>query len=98
MPGKARFLVAEKDDVIWQKLEEESDAWFGSVRTSAKCREVGNFMLKHKDVKPELMHRVIRGGYNVVYRLEFQDGTSLAMRVPIKGIDPWISSLAEVFS
>lgn len=88
MPGKARFLVAEKDDFVWQKLEEDSDAWYASVRTSETCRMVGNFMSKYKDAKPELMHTVIRGGYNVVYRLEFEDGTSLVIRIPIKGIIP----------
>ena len=86
MPPKPRFLCAEKDDLVWQKLEEDSDAWYASVRTSEKCREVGNFMVKYKDAKPELMHTVVRGGYNVVYRLEFSDGASLVMRVPIKGI------------
>lgn len=85
MPGKGRFLCSEKDDLVWQKLEEDSDAWYESVRTKETCGKVGNFMLKYKDAKPELMHTVIRGGYNVVYRLEFEDGTSLIMKVPIKG-------------
>lgn len=88
MPGKARFLVAEKDDLVWQKLEEDSDAWYASIRTSEMCRGVGNFMMKYKDAKPELMHTVVRGGFNVVYRLDFKDGTSLVMRVPIKGTIP----------
>lgn len=86
MPPKPRFLCSEKDDLTWQKLEEDSDAWYETIRTTDKCREVGNFMLKYKNAKPELMHTVVRGGYNVVYRLEFEDGTSLIMRVPIKGI------------
>ncbi|KAL1865594.1 hypothetical protein VTK73DRAFT_5133 [Phialemonium thermophilum] len=86
MPSKRRYLRSTKDDLTWQRLEEESDAWYDSIRTRDKCREVGNFLMKYKDVKPELMHTVLRGGYNVVYRLEFQDGTSLIMRVPIQGV------------
>jgi hypothetical protein len=86
MPPKPRFLCSEKDDLIWQKLEEDSDAWYETIRTTEKFREVRKFMLKYKDAKPELMHTVVRGGYNVVYRLEFEDGTSLIMRVSIEGI------------
>lgn len=88
MPRKSRYLCTGKDDLIWQKLEEDSDAWYKSVRTREKCREVGQFMLKYKHAKPELMHAVVKGGYNVLYRLEFEDRTSLIMRVPIRGIVP----------
>ena len=93
MPGKARFLCSEKDDLVWQKLEEDSDAWYESIRTSETCREVGRFMLKYKEdgAKPELMHAVVKGGYNVIYRLEFEDETSLIMRIPIKGIYLFLS-------
>lgn len=86
MSSKPRYLSSGKDDLVWQKLEDESDAWYESVCTSETYRAVGRFMLKYKDAKAELMHTAVRGGYNVVYRLEFQDGTSLIMRVPIKGI------------
>ena len=93
MPPKPRYLFSEKDDLIWQKLEDDSDAWYESVRTSETYREVGRFILKYKEdgVKADRMHTVVKGGYNVIYRLEFQDGTSLVMRVPIKGIDLSIS-------
>lgn len=91
MPTKGRYFCSEKDDLIWQKLEEDSDAWYESIRTTETCREVGKFMNKFKDAKPELMHTVVRGGYNVVYRLKFEDKTSLITRVPIKGIVPQLS-------
>jgi hypothetical protein len=88
MPSKPRYLCAQKDDLIWQKLEEDSDTRYASICTSETYRKVGNFILKYKDVKPESMHKAVRGGYNVVYRLEFEDKTPLIMRVPIKGIIP----------
>ncbi len=88
MPSKPRYLCAQKDDLIWRRLEEDSDAWYTSICTSETYRKVGNFILKYKDVKPESMHKAVRGGYNVVYRLEFGGSTSLVMRVPIKGIIP----------
>ena len=49
MPSKSRYLCAQKDDLIWQKLEEGSDA---SICTSEAYRKVSNFILKYKDVKP----------------------------------------------
>ena len=89
MPSKPRYLSSEKDDLVWLKLDEDSDAWYESVRTSETYREVAKFMSQYyKDAKAVELHSTIRGGYNVVYRLEFQDGRSLIMRVPIKGITP----------
>ncbi|XXH01671.1 hypothetical protein Hte_008031 [Hypoxylon texense] len=35
------------------------------------------------------MHPVIKGGYNIVYRLEYKDGTSAIMRIPIKDVVPF---------
>ncbi|KAK4208067.1 hypothetical protein QBC37DRAFT_432541 [Rhypophila decipiens] len=35
------------------------------------------------------MHHVIKGGYNLVYRLEYEDGHSVVMRVPIKDLVPF---------
>ncbi|KPM44173.1 hypothetical protein AK830_g2389 [Neonectria ditissima] len=70
MPAKARFLCMDKDDLVWQKLDEDTDQWEKSVRTE----------------EPELMHAAVRGGYNLIYRLEYKDGSSAIMRVPIKGV------------
>lgn len=85
MPSKYRYFSSERDDLIWGKLEEDSDSSCKSLCTSETYRKVGKFMRQYKDAKPERVHTAIRGGYNVVYRLEFDDGTSLIMRVPIKG-------------
>ena len=49
-----------------------------------------------KNGKPKKMHPVIKGGYNLVYRLEFEDGTSLIMRVPIKGEGDKLPALVEL--
>lgn len=85
MPAKARFLCMERDDLVWQKLDEDTDQWDKSIRTNEVYRSVGNFILKYKDAPPELMHLPVRGAYNTVYRLEYKDGSSVIMRVPIKG-------------
>ena len=86
---QTQTCLLAKDDLIWQNLEEESDSWCESLSTSETYREVGNFLFKYKKhVKPEHTHPVARGGYNIVYHLEFQDGTLLIMRVPIKSTAP----------
>lgn len=75
----------DKDDVVWQELDEATDEWLKLIRTEQVYRAVGNLILKYKDGQAELMHAVIKGGYNVIYRLEYKDGSSVVMRIPIKG-------------
>ena len=75
-----------KDDLIWEKLDEKIDEWDKLGRTTETYRAVGNFILKYRDGQPEVMHSAVKGGYNVVYRLEYKDGSSVIMRVPIKGL------------
>lgn len=89
MSPKPRFLSMDKDDLIWQKLDEATDAWHISICTKEMYRAVGNFILQHKEGQAELMHPVVKGGYNVVYRLEYKDGSSVVMRIPIKGTVPF---------
>lgn len=76
----------DKDDLVWEKLDEATDKWVASIRTKETYRAVGNLILKHKNGQAELMHPAIKGGYNIVYRLEYKDSTSAIMRVPIRGI------------
>jgi hypothetical protein len=86
MPRKPRFLLMDKDNIIWQKPEDDFDEWMESARKTHTYRAVGNFILKHKPGQAEVMHQVIKGGYNVFYRREYKDGTSVVMRVPIPGV------------
>ena len=85
MPAKARIFCMDKDDLVWEKLDEGTDRWDESIRTSEVYRAVGKLILNYKDGQPELMHPAVKGGYNTAYRLEYKDGTSAIMRVPIKG-------------
>lgn len=75
----------DKDDLVWEKLDEATDKWGTSVRTKETYRAVGELILKYRNGQAELMHPVIKGGYNIVYRLQYKDGTSAIMRVPISG-------------
>ncbi|KAB5576254.1 phosphotransferase family protein [Coniochaeta sp. 2T2.1] len=85
MPPKPRFVCMGKDDLVWEKLDEATDKWVASIRTKETYRAVGSLILKHKNGQAERMHPAVKGGYNVVYRLEYKDGTSAIMRVPIRG-------------
>lgn len=85
MTPSTRFFCMDKDDLVWQRFEEGVDEWEKSTRTNETYRAVGKLILRYKDGEPEVMHLAIRGGYNIVYRLEYQDGSSVVMRVPIKG-------------
>lgn len=46
-------------------------------------RALGKFILKFTEGKPEQIRPPVKGGYNVVLRLEYKDVTSVIMRVPI---------------
>jgi hypothetical protein len=72
-----------KDDKIWEALEEMEDNWLATIKSDMH-RAVGMFILKQKSGKVERIHPVIQGGYNLIFRLEYQDGSSVAMKVPIK--------------
>ncbi|KAG9252416.1 phosphotransferase family protein [Emericellopsis atlantica] len=87
MPPKKRFLRMEKDDLIWEKLEEDVDEWNRSIRTNELYHAVANMILKYtsKDGQPMQLHTPVWGAYNKVYRLEYKDGSSVVMRVPMQG-------------
>lgn len=76
----------DKDDLAWEKLDEATDKWVASIRTKETYRAVGNLIPKYKNGQAGLMHPAAKGGYNIVYRLEYKDGTSVIMRVPIRGM------------
>ncbi|KAK0384725.1 hypothetical protein NLU13_7203 [Sarocladium strictum] len=89
MPPKPRFLCMDKDDVVWRQVDNATDEWDKFIRTNEIYRAVGNLILQYRNGQPEVMHRVVKGGYNIIYRLEYSDGSSAIMRIPIKGIVPF---------
>ncbi|CAK7234017.1 hypothetical protein SBRCBS47491_008807 [Sporothrix bragantina] len=89
MPYEPRRTCADKDDLIWEKLDERIDEWYKSVRTNDMYRAVARFILKYKPGDVELMHRALKGAYNITYRLEYKNSSSVIMRIPIKGSVPF---------
>lgn len=75
----------DKDDLVWRELDKATDEWDISIRTEETYRAVGNLILSYMGGQAELMHPVVKGGYNIVYRLEYKDGSSAVMRIPIRG-------------
>ncbi|KAI0165358.1 phosphotransferase family protein [Hypoxylon sp. FL1284] len=89
MPSKPRYVSSDQDDIIWQKLEEDTDDALKHIRSKETYLAVAGVILKHRNGTAKELHPVIKGGYNIVYRLEYEDGTSIIMRIPIKGVVPF---------
>lgn len=75
-----------QDDLAWEKGDEESETWERSLLKAQVYRDIGSFINKYRPGEPVELHRPIRGGYNIFYRLEYKDGSSAALRIPCKGI------------
>lgn len=49
------------------------------------CQEVEKLILKNRPGEIRALHAPVKGGYNITYRLEYEDGISVIMRDPIPG-------------
>lgn len=77
----------DKDDLAWEKSDEEVESWERSLHNAEIYRGVAHLIMKYKPGEAVELHRPIRGGYNIFYRLEYKDGSSAAMRIPCKGFE-----------
>lgn len=75
-----------KDDIAWGKNDEEADSWEKSLRNAETYRRIACLIVKYRPGEAVELHRPVRGGYNINFRLRYKDGTSALMRVPCKGI------------
>ncbi|KAF5648011.1 phosphotransferase family [Fusarium sp. NRRL 52700] len=82
MPPKLRYVRMDMDDLAWERNDTELEEWEWSLNKATIYRDIANFILKHRPGKAVELHRPIKGGYNVFYRLEYADGTSAAIRIP----------------
>ncbi|KAM0303906.1 hypothetical protein ACHAPM_003479 [Fusarium culmorum] len=67
----------------WDDLACRADAWERSQLNADIFHAVTNFINKHRPGKAVELHKPIRGGYNVCYRLDYEDGSSVVLRIPI---------------
>lgn len=79
----------DRDDLAWEQNDETSDAWERSLHDAQTYRDIAAVILKYRPGEAVELHRPTRGGYNIVYRLEYEDGSSAAMRIPYKGCQNW---------
>jgi hypothetical protein len=86
MPPKPRYLSSPKDDLAWEKSDKVAEEWERELQKNELLMAIGALILKYRPGEALQIHRPIRGGYNVCYRMEYKDGSSVAMRVPCKGI------------
>ncbi|KND87319.1 hypothetical protein TOPH_08058 [Tolypocladium ophioglossoides CBS 100239] len=57
-----------------------------SLHNAETYRATANLILKYRPGEAVELHKQIKGGYNIFYRLEYKDGSSAAMRIPCKGV------------
>jgi hypothetical protein len=76
----------ERDDVIWEKVEDDLEKWELSVNNAVIYRAVAALIPKYRPGDAIELHMPIKGGYNAFYRLEYKDGSSVGMRIPCQGI------------
>lgn len=85
MPPKPRLILQSKDDLAWERSDEKFEKWEATIHNKAMYHAIADFILKHKPGEVVELHKPIVGGYNITYRLEYKDGSSVAFRVPCKG-------------
>ncbi|KAK3315733.1 phosphotransferase family protein [Apodospora peruviana] len=86
---KPRLLCMERDDLVLQERNTAAEKWLQTARSKQVYSAVRDLVLEHKHGQPKRVYPVVKGGYNIVYRVEYMDGTSVVMRVPIKGLVPF---------
>lgn len=87
MPPKLRYVRMEKDDLAWEKSDQDIEAWERSLNKSHIYRGIASLINKYRPGEAVELHKPIRGGYNAFYRLEYKDGSSAGMRIPCKGTE-----------
>ncbi|KAI3321625.1 phosphotransferase family protein [Xylariaceae sp. AK1471] len=86
MAPKPRYVSMSRDDLAWEENDKETETWERSLHKSEIYRAIANLIKKYRPGEAVELHKAIRGGYNIFYRLEYKDGSSAAMRIPSKGI------------
>ncbi|KAI1128633.1 phosphotransferase family protein [Nemania abortiva] len=86
MAPKLRPMSMSRDDLAWEENDNEADSWERSLHKKDLYLAIASFIKKHRPGDAVELHKPIRGGYNIFYRLEYKDGSSAALRIPCKGI------------
>lgn len=52
MPPKPRYVRMEKDDLAWEKSDEEVDKWERSLHNAETYRAITNLIIKYRPGEP----------------------------------------------
>lgn len=85
MASTDRFLQMDFDDLRWERYEKRVEEWEKSLHRAAVYRQIGQLINKYRPGKPVELHKPIKGGFNVFFRLEYEDGSSAGLRIPLPG-------------
>lgn len=75
-----------KDELVWERMDKEIEEWELSVHMAEIYNGVAALIKKNRPGDAVELHMPIKGGYNAVYRLEYKDGSSAALRIPCRGM------------
>ncbi|KAJ2985131.1 hypothetical protein NUW58_g4843 [Xylaria curta] len=75
MAPKLRYVSMERDDLAWEENDKETDVWERSLHKAELYRAIANLIKKYRPGEAVELHKPIRGGYNIFYRLEYKDGS-----------------------
>lgn len=75
-----------RDELPQEGLEGGTNSFGKSIQESELLDTIANLILRYKPGKGVEICSPIRGGHNVLYRLKYEDGTSICMRVPCEGV------------
>ncbi|RDW67429.1 uncharacterized protein DSM5745_09295 [Aspergillus mulundensis] len=73
------------DDVAWERSESIEDAWVSYILKHDNLRKVGDFIVKHHKRTPTELCSPQGGAFNVSFRMKFQIGSSVMIRLTKPG-------------
>jgi hypothetical protein len=86
MPPKRRPVLQDEDDLAWKTTDDAFDSWKATLHDRSTYLAIADFILKYRKGEAIRLHTPIKGGFNILWRLEYKDGSSAALRVPAKGM------------
>lgn len=79
-------MLQDEDDLAWETTDNAFDSWKAMLHDRSMYLAIADFILKHRKGEAVQLHTPIKGGFNILWRLEYKDGSSAALRVPAKGM------------
>ncbi|KAJ5707841.1 hypothetical protein N7488_007642 [Penicillium malachiteum] len=72
-------------DVAWEQSEAIQEAWIHALFEKENLMDIGRFILKHRRGKAIGLCDPNAGGFNMSFRMKYEDGSSTMIRFPKPG-------------